>query len=388
MTCPSAATAFASPCRSAPDELHRQRKLLTGDDNLCTLLDAMPEFVMVLNGNRQILLGNRALTEFAASQGCDGFIGLRPGELLSCETAQAAVNGCGTGDECRHCGAVETILAALDGSQAAHECRIMRKVSDGVEALDLKVWGTPLSWKGGQFAIVVAADISHEKRRQVLERLFFHDLLNTAGAISTMTELLVSGYISFDESKHDLWETAQALVSEIRGQRELLAAESNELKPRFSLLDSRTLLESVARVHRNSDAGKLRQIVVDDDTASAWFLSDESLLTRVIGNLVKNALEASDHGETVTVGCRTDGATVAFWCHNPAVIPPDVRSQLFRRSFSTRGPGRGIGTYSVRLLTERYLQGRVSFASTPGEGTTFTVTYPVNPVADDAASNG
>lgn len=47
--------------------------------------------------------------------------------------------------------------------------------------------------------------------------------------------------------------------------------------------------------------------------------------------------------------------------------------QIFQRSFSTKGKGRGIGTYSVRLLSENYLKGNISFVSNEYEGTIFTV---------------
>ncbi len=69
---------------------------------------------------------------------------------------------------------------------------------------------------------------------------------------------------------------------------------------------------------------------------------------------------------------------VDFWVHNDGVMPRDVQLQVFQRSFSTKGPGRGLGTYSIKLLTERYLHGRASFTSTPETGTTFSVTYPRN----------
>jgi signal transduction histidine kinase len=58
-------------------------------------------------------------------------------------------------------------------------------------------------------------------------------------------------------------------------------------------------------------------------------------------------------------------------------MPADVQLQVFQRSFSTKAAsGRGVGSYSVRLLTESYLGGRVSFVSEPGLGTTFTVELP------------
>ena len=42
-------------------------------------------------------------------------------------------------------------------------------------------------------------------------------------------------------------------------------------------------------------------------------------------------------------------------------MPRQVQLQIFKRSFSTKGAARGLGTYSMRLLSERYLKGVVSF---------------------------
>ena len=60
---------------------------------------------------------------------------------------------------------------------------------------------------------------------------------------------------------------------------------------------------------------------------------------------------------------------------SPGCMPANVQLQMFQRSFSTKGRGRGLGTYSVKLLTEKYLQGRIAFTSTSEAGTTFAVTH-------------
>ncbi|MBK7188571.1 MAG: hypothetical protein IPH86_07860 [bacterium] len=57
-------------------------------------------------------------------------------------------------------------------------------------------------------------------------------------------------------------------------------------------------------------------------------------------------------------------------------MPRTVQLQVFQRSFSTKGRDRGIGTYSIKLLTEKYLGGKASFVSDEGQGTTFSVTLP------------
>ena len=71
------------------------------------------------------------------------------------------------------------------------------------------------------------------------------------------------------------------------------------------------------------------------------------------------------------------GDEVLFSVHNEQVMPEDVQIQIFQRSFTTKGqPGRGVGTYSMKLFGERYLGGRVSFVSRTPDGTTFTLVLP------------
>ena len=90
-----------------------------------------------------------------------------------------------------------------------------------------------------------------------------------------------------------------------------------------------------------------------------------------IRDRIKNALEAARPGQMVTICCRPVETDVEFSVHNPNEIPRKVQLQIFQRSFSTKGVGRGLGTYSMKFLSERYLHGNVAFASTAEDGTTF-----------------
>jgi sensor histidine kinase regulating citrate/malate metabolism len=86
-----------------------------------------------------------------------------------------------------------------------------------------------------------------------------------------------------------------------------------------------------------------------------------------------NALEATNYGGIVVVGVTADDSVITYYVHNDSVIPKEVQLQIFQRSFSTRGIGRGTGTYSIKLLTEKYLNGKVSFTSNITGGTIFTI---------------
>ena len=113
------------------------------------------------------------------------------------------------------------------------------------------------------------------------------------------------------------------------------------------------------------------------DVWDGRLITDPRLLTRVLGNMLKNALEATEEDGTVTICCEFSDGKVSFRVHNPSVMPNDVQLQIFHRSFSTKAQsGRGIGTYSMRLLGEHYLGGKIEFTSEASKGTIFTLALP------------
>ena len=72
-----------------------------------------------------------------------------------------------------------------------------------------------------------------------------------------------------------------------------------------------------------------------------------------------------------------DAGELTLSVHNEGVIPQPIQLQIFQRSFSTKsGDGRGVGTYSVKLLAERYLKGDVQFVSNERLGTLFVIVIP------------
>jgi len=93
--------------------------------------------------------------------------------------------------------------------------------------------------------------------------------------------------------------------------------------------------------------------------------------------MLKNALEASSKGDTISIGYEVSKDSICFKVHNNSYIPSEVQLQIFNRSFSTKGKDRGLGTYSMRLLSERFLNGRVYFNSDKENGTTFYAEYPL-----------
>jgi len=376
MTVQSMATQFAPARRASKKRVALQAASVASIPLLRPLFDAIPDIILILNSERQIVFANQALLNLIRLDSPDQAISFRPGEILDCLHASESEDGCGTTEFCQQCGAVQAILASLNGDEAVEESRI--RLSNG-DALDLQVFATPLELEGQQFSFLVLKDISHAKRRRILERVFFHDILNSAGALRGLAEVLRRAPVDEkDEVAEDIEVVCDRLIDEIRLQKELAAAENNELNVENSLINVRQFLEELVRFYQNYDPVLPCQLRLEEPACDIVLFSDPTLLRRVLGNMIKNALEASPAGELVTLGCQTRGGRVVFWVQNPGVIPPETRLQIFQRSFSTKGAGRGLGTYSIKLLGERYLRGKVSFTSSTGRGTVFKIDLPAH----------
>jgi len=377
-------TEFAPPERSCGEEISSDARLVAESPGLTQTLDMTPGQALILNENRQIVYANRAFQAMAENEPLENLLGQRPGEVLGCAYSVRNAAGCGTTRFCSECGAMKAMLASQKGEAAQQGCEILKKNGD---ALDLKVWTTPLDLRGRRFTLFTLADQGADKRRRALERLFYHDVLNTAGGLYGYADLLSELIPAEQESgryARSIFQLSEAIIEEIQAQKELSAAENQELVPRFVPVQARALLEEVARSYQAHQVSKGKTVQVAPDSVEVTLTTDRTLLKRVLGNMTKNALEASNPGQSVTLRCHDQDGGLAFSVHNPKAMPEKIQLQVFKRSFSTKGSGRGLGTYSIKLLTERYLGGRAWFTSSPAEGTTFTALLPPEPPSPES----
>lgn len=369
---------FASPERSDENEIKRQGRLFSRSRQAKRFANFVPDPVLVLNQNRQVVFSNTAAIKLVETVGTGDPTGLRPGELLRCENALAGICGCGTSSLCRYCGAVKAILSGLKGVDAIEECHIDQGPSG--ESLLFRCYTYPLKIGQEIFAVFILRDVTQETRVQILEHVFFHDIKNTLTALNGWVSMLknVNG-AKAREVRDVLVLLADELSDDVNAQEQLMSAETNQLAVSIGTVNSLALLKEAAALYKEHELARGKQISINPDSASIDFRSDHSLLKRVLCNMTKNALEATEEGNAIDLGCFAGNMGVEFRVHNPGLIPPDVRAQIFKWSFSTKGKGRGLGTYGMRLLTERYLGGKVWLVSTEDEGTTFIARYPLDP---------
>ncbi len=362
------------------DALLALRDAFLSDEVARVLLDALPDVAVVLNEDLQLLACNRRTLQLVGAPPTEDLIGLRPGDLLECVGAEEGLEGCGSAPQCEVCGGRLGVLECLRTRRdCAREYRLRtRRERDG-GALELDAHASPLQAGGHDLVLLILRDISAEKRREVLERTFFHDMMNTLTALRAVALFLADPRTPPDQQAEDRTEVVRLtdqIVEEVAAHRHLLAAENGELHVLPSLADVDRLVGEVVSAYRSHSLAHGRGLAARG-SAGGTVETDVPLVRRALSNLVKNALEAIGPGQAVTVEAERSADRVRFAVRNPGVIPPEVQRQIFQRSFSTKARhGRGIGTYSVKLLVERYLGGRVWFESAEPEGTAFFLELP------------
>jgi K+-sensing histidine kinase KdpD len=375
----TAETYFAPPHRARQAAIQRQHRKLADIHTLSSVLTGVPEFVLVLNRERQVVYANTALLRFLHAESSLPLCGRRPGELLGCIHSAETESGCGTSSSCSVCGAVQAILETQrSNASTSRECTIVSRTNDREVTYNFRVAATPFLLDAESFVLFSLTDIGEQKRKGALERIFFHDILNTASSLKVYIDLIKRS--ATPETSHqfmnDLESIADSLIEEIQSQKMLVSAENGTLEVQKHLISSGELVRQVLRYFLHDQLSERKNIEIAPFSESISFISDEAILRRILVNAVKNALEAAVVRTTVTIGFRGRSSEVEFFVHNQGEIDESIRQYIFRRYYSTKGGNRGLGTYSMKLLCEEYLGGEVSFTSSPVEGTTFRFVIP------------
>lgn len=342
---------------------------------LARILDHSQVIIVAVDADRRMVYGTKNALALAGVTDMDALLGRAPGDFFRCVNAEAA--GCGNGPNCSECGTLLGIRAGLAGLESEGACHLTSHAGNHLEARDFRVRGLPFVFESQPYAILLFEDVGHEQRRRALERIFLHDILNSVGAIKGILQFL----------RDDLTGTQQELVTtvlphfdicvdEIAAQRKLLAAETGELVLSCDRFVLSRLLQGLVHIYAQHAVAAGKTIALDARCGEAEMFGDRVVVHRICLNLLKNALEATPAGQTVRLEADQDGDGFRVTVRNPGRMPDAVQRQLFHRSFSTKGLGRGLGTYSVHLLCANYLGGRVWFESTDAEGTAFHVFIP------------
>ena len=372
---------FSIPAlRSSVEEILNDHDLIASQKLFTEIFGSIAGIAAVINIKRQIVYANDTFLEFLGIQSLEPVLGKRTGEVISCINSEAGSSGCGSSAACNYCGAVNAIFQSQETNhKAVRETSISSVVDGEMKSWDLKITSTPITLAGQEFYILSLQDISFQKRLAALEKIFFHDLLNIASGLNGLLTIIKEGIDP--EETHNLItkseEVSRDIIDEIMMYKQLRAAEEGDIQIKTGKVNSIESIGSVIGIISSHEVGHNKIVLIEEDSYDTEFMTDRILLQRIIINMLKNALEATAYEGIVLAGAENRGENIRFWVRNEGVMPHHVQMQVFKRSFSTKGKGRGLGTYSVRLLAENYLKGKAGFISNEKVGTIFFVDLPV-----------
>ena len=305
---------------------------------------------------------------------------IRFGNLMRCAQS-GREQGCGGQQACRTCEARVALERGTSGAYASTVCHIT--CADGT-TLSLDVIARPIPERDqvdGAVTMMWIKDATDHLNREALEATFLHDVLNEMVGLRAFLEMIL-GEQSIElsaEEKRTILIQSERLYLDIVAHRDLSLASRGSLATDPKLYDICRLAEEAKSLFQFDPRLRNRKLEISWNPHSCDcppVTIDKRIAMRVIINMISNALESTPEGETARIGLAYDMQFVRLSVHNVMMIPEQVQPRIFQRFYSTKGKGRGLGTYSMKLLAESYLGGKIDFVTAQKSGTTFTLSLP------------
>ncbi len=218
------------------------------------------------------------------------------------------------------------------------------------------------------------ANVSHELRAPVTAVIGLSRLLVDEGSDPLTTE---------QRRQVDLIRGSSSdLLSLVNDLLDLAKAEAGRIEPTLEEIDLRAVFGQLRGTLRPMATRPGVDFVVNEPQVPS-IRSDEVLLSRILRNLLTNALKFTADGE-VRLAARQVGADVEFTVADTGTgIPPELHERIFEEFYQVpgskalSGKGTGLGLPYARRLAA-ILGGALRVNSTPGAGSTFTLMVPAS----------
>jgi PAS domain S-box-containing protein len=335
-----------------------------------TIIQANPRFATLLRRQEAEIIGTPLLAYLPPEEGARAtgqFGALADGSVAATESETEALRGDGTSvwlhwsttTVHRTGGDVDYFIAMFDDTTARHQAEVSAVAN--ISVLDR------LNRLKSQFLTMV----SHEIRTALVGIQGFSELLRDAEDLDLPSVKGFAGDIYNDA--HHLDEMLDRMLAVDRIEAEKVDLHLVPVDLGAALRD--------AFVRANGSAAQ-HTIKTDIDASLPSVAGDPNRLAQVIDILVGNAFKHSPKGSEVTGSAhRLLGQVVIGLKDRGAGVPPDFDEKLLARRWSADNPttkvtGTGPGLPMARQIVEMH-GGRIWFESTPGMGSEFHFSVPV-----------
>ena len=231
------------------------------------------------------------------------------------------------------------------------------------------------------------ATVESERRRLVATVL--HDLRAPLTSMSGFLEIAIRGDSVSEKSEYVqlLEDVGRSIASQrnfLDNLTELSALDLPDQEPRLRPCDLKSIVRGAVEL-MSAEAARRRitLLFLDECRGSPLILGDEYLIGRAVNNLIKNALTYTPQLGRITVRLRDSSKYVSCDVADTGIgIAEDEQARIFEDFFRSESGsvmhsgGTGLGLGIVRRIIEKH-HGTVELQSLPGEGSTFTLVFPI-----------
>ncbi|MCK4252684.1 GAF domain-containing protein, partial [candidate division WOR-3 bacterium] len=217
-----------------------------------------------------------------------------------------------------------------------------------------------------------------------------HEICNPLGIARGQCEaflLNIKDGLYKKKSDKELLQKAQDIMQKVIHETDRATATTKRLssfaKPSKGLLtDDIDIKEEIDEVFALVDYEmKLDKIEAENKVPKnlTHITGDKKQIQEVFFNLIRNAAQAIQEKGKITINAHEDNSRVYVEIEDTGYgIPEDKLGQVFNPFYTTKDPGKGtgLGLFIVRQIVERN-KGQISVESKVGEGTMFTLVFPI-----------
>jgi signal transduction histidine kinase/CheY-like chemotaxis protein len=223
------------------------------------------------------------------------------------------------------------------------------------------------------------AKVSHELRSP---------LQGIVSALDVLAMRRAPGRGDEDELISRIRRSSLLLNTHLRDMLTLAKGEAGRLEMRPEPFDASSLVESVAASAADLADDKKLELAVDVPVGATFVVADGARVDQILTNLVLNSIRYTDHGQ-VRLALAPYDATARLLRFTVSDTGPGIPAEMLPTLLTPdraitgserRGEGSGLGLAIVRTLVD-HLGGSIEVQSQLGQGTTFSIAIPAEPVA-------
>ena len=269
----------------------------------------------------------------------------------------------------------QAALRLLDTDVLTHMNQAKGKLKDE----HLAKHETQAMLKDKHVRIIALSDVSHELSNQEVDswikliRVLTHEIMNTITPVTSLSETLLTRVTEDKDLKQGLetiHKTGTELLAFVNNYRRF----THVPQPQPALFYVEPFLERMAMLCNH-------EVEISVSPKDLLVYADESLLSHVVTNLLKNAVEAFKEKEKLSfirlqAYANAQESIIIDVSNNAGLIPEDVASHIFIPFFTTKPEGSGIGLSLSRQIM-RVSGGSLSLHQDKAQGiTTFRIIIP------------